>query len=55
MAHGQNALRNGHCGREYASRRYDTYVGYGRIVKDLTHRRERAVAKAALHAELHDD
>ena len=55
MAHGQNALKHGHCGREYVSRRPYSYVGHGRIVKDLTHRKERALAKAALHAEVHTD
>lgn len=52
MAHGQNALKNGHCGREYISRRPFSYVGHGRIVKTLTHRKERALAKAALHVEI---
>lgn len=52
MAHGQNARKNGHPGREYISRRPYSYVGTGRIVKDLTHAKERALAKVALRREI---
>lgn len=52
MAHGQNAAKNGHPGREYVSRRPYSYVGTGRIVKDLTHRAERAAARVRLRAEI---
>jgi hypothetical protein len=52
MAKGKNAQKNGHCGREYASRRPYSWVGHGRIVKDLTHRKERVLRKVALRAEI---
>ncbi len=52
MAQGKNAEKAGHCGREYMSRRPYSYVGHGRVVKGLTHRKERAIAKVALRSEI---
>lgn len=42
--HNENAERNGHH-REYWSRRYPRAAGWGRIVKQFTHRYERRKAK----------
>ena len=41
MAHGINAQKNGHPGREFWSKRPFSMIGTGRILKTLTHRAER--------------
>lgn len=52
MAQGQNASRNGYCGREYWSRRPYSMIGVGKDLKILTHRKERRIYDRELAAEL---
>ncbi len=52
-AHGENAEKHGHAGREYWSRRPGFRMGsWGRISKWWTHRKERRQAKREAHRAL---
>lgn len=45
MAHGKNAERKGHCGREYWSRRPGSQSDWGKRSKRYTHRKERVLRR----------
>jgi hypothetical protein len=47
MAKGENAQH--HCSREYWSRRHPGMLSWGRVGKQLTHRRERAARRRDEH------
>lgn len=52
MTHGERAERNGHCGREYWSRRPGSGMGWGRTWKRVTHRIERLLRRREVRTEL---
>lgn len=55
MAHGDRAERSGHPGREYWSRRLRGAWPWGKMGKQVTHRRERAKTRRDEHRALHQE
>ena len=52
MAHGKNAEKNGHLGKEYWSPRLRGMWPWGKDAKEMTHRRERAAERRVQHKAL---
>jgi hypothetical protein len=51
MAHGENAERGGHPGREYWSRRWNPGCSWTAWAKLMTHRKERREAARLVRSE----